>query len=160
MLLSCDSAFFNKTKSITFTNIRFQGNIAQAHIIYLDEKAEKKVLPLSDIHKDTITLNIKKNRLTPVLLFSSSVDAEPLGCIYPFSTTLSIHGGFTSWILYRLLIASNNQIDLTHNYLSHFNWERFMQTIQEYENPWILNQDLIIENIADKTFNMYSIKEK
>lgn len=146
LVTSCESYF---TESIPVT---VQSN-STSYLMYLDE---------NNITKNVIentSIQLKKNKITPILLFNSELDTKPLGCIYPFSTTYDIHSGFAAWILYKLLVCSNENYHDVYEYVSHFNWERFIEEIKKYEDPWMLNQDILFENICDRTFNVYSIKE-
>ena len=143
ILVSCETAYDSIPTS--------QENYA--YYIYLDEHFDvQKVSDISDIP-------IQINRLTPILAYASELDECPQGCIYPYSTTFDSYGGFSAWILYKLLRCSKEEPEKVHQYLSHFNWQRFSELIEKYENPWKLNQDIIFENISDRTFNVYSVKE-
>ncbi len=159
-IVSCNTSFFDKPIPIQLTNILPKNNQNPTQLIYVDENHNSKTIKLSNSQQDSITIPLKKNHLTPILVYTSNLDGEPRGCLYPITTAIDMHSGFAAWIAYRLLIASHEKKSLTHTYLSHFNWQRFINYIKKYENPWILDQDLIIENIADKTFNVYSIREK
>ncbi len=158
--ISCNSSFFDKPQLVTFTNTVVDKEKEGTVLVYIDETNTKKTVVMTQSQKDHFTLSLKKNHLTPVLVYTSQIDAEPRGCIYPLSTTITTHNGFAAWILYRLLQATHNDSISAHSYLSHFNWRRFSSYIKKFQNPWVLNQDLILENIADKTFNVYSIKVK
>ena len=143
-LCSCDGMYDS-------VNISKQENIS--YYIYLDENNDvKKVSSVLDI-------SVKRNRLTPILAYASEFDETPLGCVYPYATELDTYGGFSAWILYKLMRCSNEEPEKVHEYLSHFNWQRFSEQIHKFNNPWNLNQDLIFENISDRTFNVYSVKE-
>ncbi len=134
-----------------FISLPIQDDIE--YYIFIDENnSVQKVSDSSDIL-------LAKNRLTPVLAYANDIDEKPRGFVYPYSETLDAYGGFSAWILYKLLVCSNEESEKVHHYLSHFNWNRFLELISKYEDPWKLNQDLIFENISDRTFNVYSIKE-
>ncbi len=158
--LSCENSYthlFNKKQRIQFVSKKADENNPSYIIMYLDEKLRPIKTEVSS--GDSFTIPILKNRYTPVLLLDSLHDENPLGCIYPLSTTCTIQGGFAAWIFYRIAISSNESHQDIYSFLSRFNWMRFQDYIQKYENPWILNQNIIIHSIADKSFNIYSIKE-
>ncbi len=126
---------------------------SNGYIVYIDEN---NLVQKESYGSDIV---LKKNRLTPILCYTSDYDEKPLGCVYPFSTELDVHGGFAAWVVYKLLCCSNEEPSLVHEYLTHFNWKKFLEILRKYENPWILDQELIFENISDRTFNIYSVKE-
>ncbi len=155
-LVSCEQYFAYKSKPVNFT---LPSTGTTDSIVYIDENHKIQQIGITKEGQKHISISLKKNHITPILLFSSPFDESPQGCIYPISTTLDVYGGFSSFMLYRLIRASYGDANKIHEYLSHFNWGRFTTYIKKYEDPWKLNQDLILENIADKTFNVYSIKE-
>ncbi len=160
--ISCTNIFenlFGTHDNVTFLFDNTKQSNGSSYIVYLDANNNKKILFMAN-NQSNVTIGLNKNYLTPILLYSSSYDTEPSGCIYPYNTTLDTYGGFAAWILYRLQYATNENVQKTHTYLSYFNWQRFIDYIKKYDNPWVLHQDLILENIADRTFNVYSIKEK
>ncbi len=160
LVSSCNNSFFdlfNKNVSVKLTNVNGTSN---QNLIYIDENFITQSIALNENNAKEVTLSLQKNRLTPILIYTSDTDSKPRGCIYPISTSIGNHTGFAAWILYRLLRGSYKDNISTHEYLSHFNWSRLCTYIEKYEDPWILNQDLILENIADRSFNVYSIKEK
>ena len=46
-------------------------------------------------------------------------------------------------------------------FIEKFNWQRFSEKIKTFENPWILNQELILEglNLKKITSNHFKILE-
>ncbi len=158
--ISCNHEpfFFKNVQQVNFIYTK-EKNIP-LEFVYIDENYSVQKLLISNQSDNNISISLNQNFLTPVLLYTSPIDSKPKGCIYPISTEIDIYGGFAAWILYRIMLQTNENKQLAQEYLSHFNWQRFINYIQKYENPWMLNQDIIIENIVDKTFNVYSIKEK
>ncbi|MFI3257495.1 MAG: hypothetical protein R3Y36_04270 [Spirochaetales bacterium] len=160
LLGSCShsgDSFFDAPQSVQISLI--SSSPAPTHIVYIDENLNPKtmfILPGAT----TINVPLKQNRLTPILLYCDEADTQPHGCIYPIAVQTDQKSGFTAWILYKLLVSSNENNEDVYDFLARFNWSRFHSYIETYENPWILNQDLIFENIADATFNVYSIKKK
>ena len=119
LFASCDTMYKESVNVSTDNGITYY--------MYIDENnSVKKVY-------DSVDISISKNRLTPILAYSSEVDENPLGCIYPYSSTPDVYGGFSAWILYKLLRCSKEEPEKVHQYLSHFNWQRFSELIEKYE---------------------------
>lgn len=153
---------FEETQVVQFTALVSTQTVSPTYLVYIDENFSKQKIILSDSLKNEnrIEIRLRKNQLTPILVYSGDEDAQPYGCMYPLSTTISEKDGFSAWILYKLLVSSRESPKQVYNFISRFNWTRFDSYIQKRENPWLLNQELILENIADGTFNVYSIKNK
>ncbi len=159
--ISCSNMsfqLFNTKQNVLFSNTQkdYQQS-SDSYILYLDENLVPKKTNVSD--SSAFSIPLIKNRYTPVLFYNSVIDEKPIGCIYPLSTYLSEHGGFSAWIYYRIAVSSKEDKKDIYAFLSLFNWSRFQTYIIKYNDPWVLNQTLIKESITDKTFNAYSIKE-
>jgi len=121
---------------------------------------------------ETIPLDVAKNSCTPLLAYPvfdirtasnpaplkitttyAPVD-RPLGAIYPYRCTLSYADGFAADILCTLYTSCSkeNTPAQVQRYLARFNWMRFMELCYSYKDPWLLDRERILLNIADGTF--------
>ena len=48
----------------------------------------------------------------------------------------------------------------TAEFCNYFNWNKFYENILKFENPFLLNSDLICNDIATNQFSVYSLKLK
>ncbi len=130
-----------------------------AYLLFIDEKGEVQKITLS-AGQGEVRMVVPKNRVTPFLFYTGEADTCPLGCVYPYDTVSDKAGGFTAFILYRLVTAV--QVDGQKNYerISLFNWVKLKEVISTYENPWILDDVLIAAKIETGTFNTRNIKKK
>lgn len=135
---------------------------APTHMVYLDENFSMRTILLSDVitKAGKIVLRVKKNQFTPILVYSGDEDGKPYGCMYPLSTEASIAGGFSAWIFYKFFMSSKESSRQIYTLLSRFNWKRFDTYIQKREDPWLLDQQRILEDIADGSFSVYSLRDK
>ncbi len=106
----------------------------------------------------TISIAVSKEFVTPVL-FLCEKEEHPKGFIYPISTEFTDTGGFTAYILYRLIKdtddTSSDKNEVRH-FSNHFNWKKFQELIEQAaekeKNPWEYDQTRILESIADGSF--------
>lgn len=110
--------------------------------------------------KIIITTSLK---VLPIVAYAIDTDRQsylyPAGGIYPSSykdgeLNLTWEDGFAAQVLYKAVI---NNIDL-----SFFNVGRFKKTLLEKSegNPWVLDENEILYNLAFEVFNANSIGEK
>lgn len=130
-----------------------------AYLLFVDEKGEVQKTTLS-MGQDEVRMAVPKNRVTPFLFYTGEADSCPLGCVYPYDTVFDKAGGFTAFILYRLVTAV--QVDGQKNYerISLFNWAKLKTAVSTYEEPWTLDDALIAAKIETGTFNTRNIKKK
>ncbi len=110
-----------------------------------------------------LSVTVSKNACTPVLVYYYASLAEklssPYGLIYPHTTELSQRDGFAAEILRSLYAGSRaSEPVAVQDYLARFNWMRFMELCRTYEDPWILNREMILEGIASGTFKKSSMQ--
>lgn len=106
----------------------------------------------------TLSITVSKEFVTPVL-FLCEKEEHPQGFIYPLSTEFTDTGGFTAYILYRLIKdtddTSSDKNEVRH-FSNHFNWKKFQELIEQAaekeKNPWEYDQTRILESIADGSF--------
>ncbi len=132
-------------------------------ILYIDEKnqiheiTKNQFSEIALAQKD-FSITLKQNDITPILVFFEN-EIYPVGTIYPYSKKISKTEGFSAKILFRFLNETKStNPKLLKDYISRFNWAKFSEKIATYENPWILNQDLILQKLSDKTFSAKDIQ--
>ena len=106
--------------------------------------------------------SLSKNSATPLVAYKKSDGVEKemtLGCIYPYSLTLTKEDAFAAEILLCLYRASKNPVEEKRRYLSFFNWERFMEEYRKIEDPSLLDRELILESIAEGSFKKSKLKK-
>ena len=132
-------------------------------ILYINENNEIQEITKNHFSEIALTqkdfsILLKQNDITPVLVFLEN-EIYPYGAIYPYSKEISKSEGFSAKILFRFLNETKStNPKLLKDYISRFNWAKFSEKIATYENPWILNQDLILQKLSDKTFSAKDIQ--
>lgn len=132
-------------------------------ILYIDEKKQIHEITKNQFSEISLTqkdfsITLKQNDITPILVFFEN-EIYPVGTIYPYSKKISKTKGFSAKILFRFLNETKStNPKLLKDYISRFNWAKFSEKIATYENPWILNQDLILQKLSDKTFSAKDIQ--
>lgn len=102
--------------------------------------------------------SVNKNEATAILAYSGG-HARPCGAIYPYSTSLSFQDGFAAEVLFTLCAASASSAAGTHEYLSKFNWQRFMEECAAFgEQSWKLDKERIMQKISSGTFKKTDFK--
>lgn len=134
-------------------------------IVWIDECENVQEIFISELNSNEeqskITLTLCKNSVTPILVYYDNTK-NPFGFIYPYEQEISFYGGFSSRILFRLLtdtyekFGSKKQI---RQYCNYFNWEKFNEKIKAFEDPWELNQLLILESIGNASFSTYTLQK-
>ncbi|MCR4789646.1 MAG: hypothetical protein K5839_01050 [Treponemataceae bacterium] len=136
----------------------------RACFLYLAPDYQLKSLSFAPGQNFTQPLKIKlaKNQLSPLLcVFQDSSSRENYsGFLYPFSCDFSLHGAYAAYVFIRLLQGSYSENEKSCLFLSYFNWKRFCQKIEEYENPFLLDTDYLCQSIAAKTFSVNSFRLK
>ena len=168
-IYSCDFSSYFSYEKVTFyfdeKSVTNENEIEK--IMFINENNEVKEIifdnskQLKIDNKDSFSLLLSQNLLTPILVYYKD-QLYPMGTIYPYSTKITFHDGFSSKILFRFLneTQSTNQ-KLLKKFIEKFNWQRFSEKIKTFENPWILNQELILEglNLKKITSNHFKILE-
>lgn len=125
-----------------------------------DNVPNQRSLTASEADSGSVTLSVRKDNMTPVMLYRENV-LEPAGCIWPVSSIMDAAGGFSARMLWRLLTESDSASgpqEAVCAYCERFNWKRFCDVVATIENPWELNQQKILKAIADGTFTMKCLK--
>ncbi|MCH5294305.1 MAG: hypothetical protein J1F14_00165 [Treponema sp.] len=107
-----------------------------------------------------VEMTAHKSRVCAVL--AVPVNAYPsewgTGAIYPYSDDFSEQDTFAANVAVSLYMASENSAYDTREYLSFFNWKRFMEALRDCEDPWLLNKEKIMQDIARGSFTLNSIR--
>ena len=159
LFFSCNfdnNQFIQKVNFSTKTLNELQDEQKILKVLFIDSENQIKEYTFSkDIKlqkKNLFTLPLVQNQLTPILVYFEGF-LEPFGTIYPISTEISSKNGFAGKILFRLLNETKStNPKLLKKYFSYFNWQRFLEAVNNYENPWMLNQEIILEGISQKSF--------
>ncbi|MBQ5492119.1 MAG: hypothetical protein IIT68_08735 [Treponema sp.] len=104
-----------------------------------------------------ITLTVSKNGCTPVVVTfyddCNRMCGKPYGMIIPYTNSLNQKDGFSAELLRALYVSAQNGTPAqVQNYLSRFDWVRFMQTCRTYEDPWLLDKERLMKAIAGGSF--------
>ena len=163
IFISCNFSTIFSTEKVIFTMENSKESLDLKKIkkvIFIDEKYLIQELTENqlDFSQQSFSLFLVQNQLTPVLVYFEN-EPFPYGAIYPYSTEFSKHQGFSSRILFRFLneTQSSNKQKLR-KYISNFNWKKFNEKIETYENPWNLNQEILLEALAGKTLSAKSFQ--
>ena len=135
-------------------------------IYYIDRDSNfvvESVSARSEIGRE-ITLEVSKNSLTPILIEFSNRDEHGFhpktGFLYPITTDFSKAGAFCASVYFKLFLNSTDSRDQIRKFCSYFNWKRFYEKVCEYENPFVLDEELLCHDIASGNFSAYSFKIK
>ncbi|MGL4986942.1 MAG: hypothetical protein ACRC5H_07390 [Treponemataceae bacterium] len=142
-------------------------SFSQWSVSYFDQNHKRVKKSLPPWQKD-ITLHLPKNQINPILvtveLLNSRTHFMPAGCLYPYDSVnkkmnATWHNGFATQIADTFLRNSDNYEQAGY-FLMQFNWLRLQEKVQEFENPWLLDDKKIIDAIAQRKVSIYSFKEK
>lgn len=160
LIFGCELGNYTFTEKSIF---EFDKNLKIEKILFIDEKLNvvefhKNQFSEIDITNHSFNLELCQNQITPILVYLEG-EIYPQGTIYPYSPKITKTDGFSAKILFRFLneTQSSNK-NLLKDYIAHFNWEKFSEKVATYENPWELNQELILKNLAEKTFSAKSFQ--
>ena len=167
------SAFFGGKEVVSIAcprrtyNEGAQADSSQAFALYIDSDWSVQKIALAPnglcaggANGQTLKVVLAKNRLTPFLFYCGETDTKPQGCVYPYDTHTSVSGGFTAFVLYKLLLSDAANAENMYECASLFNWQKLAALIDSYEDPWILNDELMAQKIAEGKFSMRHIKKK
>ena len=142
----------------------------QAYALYIDSGRGVQKIALTPnaffaggTNRHTLKVVLPKNRVTPFLFYRGETDAKPQGCVYPYDTCANVSGGFTAFVLYKVLLSAGQSEQSEENVFeraSLFNWQKLAALMDSYEDPWILNDELMAQKIAEGKFSMRHIKKK
>lgn len=167
------SAFFGGKEVVSIACPRWfyeegaQADSSQAFALYIDSSMRVQKIPLAPnallsggVNEQTLKVVLAKNRLTPFLFYCGETDVKPQGCVYPYDTHASVSGGFTAFVLYKLLLSGAANAENMYERARLFNWQKLNALISTYEDPWVLNDELMVQKIAEGKFSVRHIKKK
>lgn len=128
-------------------------------IIYFDENF---VLQKTEFTSELKEFEIicQKGNILPVLIEFNTNSLEKIyaGKLFPITDEFSVHSAFCSFVYQKLLRCSNENLKTSNDFCRFFNWNKFYESILKFENPFLLNSDLICNDIATNQFSAYSLK--
>ena len=130
-------------------------------IIYYDENF---TLQKTQIYSDLTEFEIicQKGNILPVLIEFDTNSLEKIyaGKLFPITAEFSVHSAFCSFIYQKLLRCSNENLKTSNDFCRYFNWNKFYESILKFENPFLLDSDLICYDISINQFSARSLKLK
>ncbi len=158
----------NKTLTVDIASAAYECGIEDdsfkmSYIDCNDNFVSRNISSLSDINGE-IALELQKNTITPLLIEFSSRDEEgnhqKIGFLYPITTEFSKAGAFCANIYFKLLLNSTESSEKIRKFCSYFNWNRFYEMVCDYDDPFVLNEEVMCHDIASGNFSSYSFREK
>ena len=144
-----------------------QSGLPQAYALYIDSSMRVQKIALAPnvllsggAQEQKLKVVLAKNRVTPFLFYCGETDTKPQGCVYPYDTCANVSGGFTAFVLYKVLLSDAANAESMYERASLFNWQKLAALIDSYEDPWILNDELMAQKIAERKFSARHIKKK
>ena len=130
-------------------------------IIYYDENF---TLQKTQISSDLTEFEIifQKGNILPVLIEFDTNSLEKIyaGKLFPITAEFSVHSAFCSFVYQKLLRCSNENLKTSNDFCRFFNWNKFYESILKFENPFLLDSDLICYDISTNQFTARSLKIK
>ena len=146
MFVTCSAFSTTEELSISLKEISFKESIECVYI-----STDGKIVNEFYEGEETV-ITVFKNTPTPVLFRD-----EKYGIIYPYTLELDKASAFCADVFLTMYKASNSQKESSLLYLQQFNWAKLIECVSEYDDPWLLNKQKIMEAIADGTFTKRSI---
>ena len=101
---------------------------------------------------------VNKNEATALLAYSHS-DKKIYGAIYPYGNDLTYSDGFAAEVLFSISAAAVESDSCKNEYLSKFNWQKFMEECRAFEeNVWKLDKERIMKKISSGNFKKSDLK--
>lgn len=157
IIIDINSSFLEiSNRENQLSNIKKRG-----FITYIDENHQFNNLPFS-IDDNILEIKVIKGNIVPILLNfeTDSLNFAISGFLYPIVCDFSIHSAYCSYIYQKILKGSDENIKISSEFCSYFNWYKFYESIQKFENPFLLDSDLICSDIATNQFSAFSLKLK
>ena len=128
-------------------------------IIYYDENFTLQKTQISSDQRE-FEIICQKGNILPVLIEFNTNSLEKIyaGKLFPITDEFSVHSAFCSFVYQKLLRCSNQNCKTSNDFCKYFNWKKFYQSTLKFENPFLLNSDLICNDIATNQFSAYSLK--
>ena len=101
---------------------------------------------------------VNKNEATALLAYSYA-DKKIYGAIYPYKNDLTYLDGFAAEVLFSISASTLNSDSQKNEYLSKFNWEKFMEECRKFEEDvWKLDKERIMKKISSGNFKKSDLK--
>ena len=101
---------------------------------------------------------VNKNEATALLAYSHS-DKKIYGAIYPYGSSLNYLDGFAAEVLFSISASALDFDSCKNEYLSKFNWQKFMEECRAFEeNVWKLDKERIMKKISSGNFKKTDLK--
>ena len=166
MLLFGCSFFENFTvRSMTFfipDDFSLPHQEAPVQIKYLNSslEPEEQNSYSSGNGKRFFSIRVFPHYYIPVILYSPG--QNPIGCIYPLNDNLTEAGGFCAELLFKLMTLSSPECGTKEDiaeFCLRFNWLKLEEKIAQEPDIRKLNQEMILEAIAQKSFTVSVLKK-
>ena len=130
-------------------------------IIYYDENFTLQKTQISSDQSEFEIIYLKGNILPVLIEFNTnSLEKIYAGKLFPITDEFSVHSAFCSFIYQKLLRCSNENLKTSNDFCRYFNWNKFYESILKFENPFLLDTDLICYDISINQFSARSLKLK
>ena len=166
MLLSGCSFFENFTvRSMTFfipDDFSLPHQEAPVQIKYLDRSFNPEEADSFSTQngKRFFSINVFPHYYIPVIFYSPG--QNPVGCIYPLNENLTEAGGFCAELLFKLMTLSSPECGTKEDiaeFCMRFNWLKLEEKIAQEPDIRNLNQEIILDAIAQKKFTVSVLKK-
>lgn len=164
LILHCTAGCSNGalSEARATTEVQFTFEPAAGTVVWwsADNAPLEKELTASEAGSGTVTLTLKQGSVTPVMLYREDI-LEPAGCIWPVSAIIDDGGGFPARMLWRLLNETDPESgtpEAIRAFCERFNWKRFCDVVATIENPWNIDQQMVLNAIADGSFTQKCLK--
>ena len=130
-------------------------------IIYFDENFVLQKTEFTSELKE-FEIIFPKGNILPVLIEFNTNSLEKIyaGKLFPITDEFSVHSAFCSFVYQKLLRCSNENLKTSNDFCKYFNWNKFYESILKFENPFLLDSDLICNDISTNQFSARSLKIK
>ncbi len=101
---------------------------------------------------------VEKNCATAILAYDEN-SVHPFGAIYPYTGDLDECGGFAAEVLFSLTVSAENSDEEKSEFLSKFNWARFLDECRKFgSDVWKLDKEKIMQKISSGSFKKTDFK--
>lgn len=130
-------------------------------IIYFDENFVLQKTEFTSELKE-FEIIFQKGNIIPILIEFNSNSLEKIyaGKLFPITDEFTVHSAFCSFVYQKLLRCSNENLKTSNDFCKYFNWNKFYESILKFENPFLLDSDLICNDISTNQFSARSLKIK
>lgn len=169
----CSCELFSKDETVEFELPQWPDYLPELQSWQVEVLDTGK--PAQQIHKFTLSpharslsLKVDKNRPCGLLLtpLTSPRFFKPAGTVYPYSQKITWSGGYSANLVKTIsqaVLQNGYTSAFVKDYISSFNWEKLLQLLEQMEespdyNPWLLDNQSILEGIAGHSFSANKVK--